>query len=163
MLYSSTRGDLSGNLLYSVSHKLDIIATNHEPVKEQNRSVVKRVLVIDDEADIREMVQASLKIMAKLDVILASSSRDGLRLAADQKPDAILLDVLMPELDGLAVFQQLQASPDTQDIPVVFLTAKTQLSEQQRILHLGAKGIITKPFKPVALAKQLQEILGWSH
>ncbi|MGP1385795.1 MAG: response regulator [Thainema sp.] len=124
--------------------------------------MAKQVLVIDDEIDIREMVKVSLEIVAKFDVLVAASSQEGLALAAAQQPDAILLDVLMPGTNGLMLLQQLQANPDTQNIPVVFLTAKTRSSDQQHMIDVGAKGVITKPFKPVDLAEQLQEILGWN-
>lgn len=122
----------------------------------------KRVLIIDDEADIREVVQASLEIMAGLEVILASSSREGLIQAETAQPDAILLDLMMPEMDGLTVCRQLQVNPKTQNIPIVLLTAKTPISDQDCFTQLGVKAAIAKPFKPVRLAEQLLTALGWS-
>lgn len=120
---------------------------------------VKRVLVIDDEDDIREVAQASLEIMAGLDVILACSSREGLIKAETEQPDVILLDVMLPDMDGVAVFKQLQANPVTQHIPVVFLTAKVQIFDQHHFKQLGVRAVITKPFKPQQLASQLLAIL----
>lgn len=120
---------------------------------------VKRVLVIDDEDDIREVAQASLEIMAGLDVILASSSHEGLIKAETEQPDAILLDVMLPDMDGVAVFEQLQLNPATQHIPVIFLTAKVQVFDQIHLKQLGAKAVIAKPFKPQQLATQLLAIL----
>jgi CheY-like chemotaxis protein len=87
----------------------------------------KRVLVIDDEDDIREVAQASLEIMAGLDVIVACSSQEGLKKAEVEQPDAILLDVMLPDMDGLTVFKHLQANPATRHIPVILLTAKVQM------------------------------------
>lgn len=123
----------------------------------------KRVLVIDDEDDIREIAQISLEIMAGLDVVVARSSREGLNLAEVEQPDAILLDVMLPDMDGVATFQQLQANPATQHIPVILLTAKVQVSDQRRFAELGVKAMIAKPFKPAKLAEQLLEVLGWSN
>jgi CheY-like chemotaxis protein len=121
--------------------------------------IVKRVLVIDDEDDIREVAQASLEIMAGLEVILACSSREGLSKAETEHPDVILLDVMMPDMDGIAALKQLQSNPVTQQIPVIFLTAKVQVSDQAYFKKLGARAIIAKPFKPHQLASQLLAIL----
>lgn len=123
--------------------------------------VAKRVLVIDDEDDIREVAQVSLEIMAGLDVIVARSSSEGLVKAETEHPDAILLDVMLPDTDGLTTFQHLQANPATCHIPVVLLTAKVRACDHDRFADLGVKATITKPFKPARLAKQLLEILGW--
>jgi CheY-like chemotaxis protein len=122
----------------------------------------KRVLVIDDEDDIREVAQASLEIMAGLDVIVACSSQEGLKKAEVEQPDAILLDVMLPDMDGLTVFKHLQANPATRHIPVILLTAKVQISDQRRFAELGVTAMIAKPFKPAKLANQLLEVLGWS-
>lgn len=124
--------------------------------------VAKRVLVIDDEEDIREVAQATLEIIAGVDVILAGSSQEGLAKAETEQPDAILLDVMLPDMDGVATFQRLQSNPATQHIPVILLTAKVQPSDRRRFADLGIKALIAKPFKPTSLAKQLLEVLGWS-
>lgn len=121
----------------------------------------KRVLVIDDEDDIREVAQASLEIMAGLEVIVACSSQEGLKKAEVEQPDAILLDVMLPDMDGLTVFKHLQANPATRHIPVILLTAKVQISDQRRFAELGVTAMIAKPFKPAKLANQLLEVLGW--
>lgn len=123
--------------------------------------LAKRVLVIDDEEDIREIVQASLMIMLGVEVILASSGQEGLQKAVEQQPDAILLDVMLTDVDGIAVFQKLQANPMTQQISVIFLTAKSNASDQLRFAQLGVNGVITKPFNPAKLAEQLLKVLGW--
>jgi CheY-like chemotaxis protein len=123
--------------------------------------MAKRVLVIDDEDDIREVAQASLEIMAGLDVIVARSSLEGLRKAEMEQPDAILLDVMLPDMDGIAAFQHLQANPATQHIPVILLTAKVHAADRRRFADLGVKAMIAKPFKPAKLAEQLVEILEW--
>jgi DNA-binding response OmpR family regulator len=122
--------------------------------------VIKRVLVIDDEEDIREVAQASLELIAGLEVLLASSSREGLTIADLEQPDAILLDVMLPDMDGIAVFQELRSNPNTKHIPVIFLTARTRLTDRQKFAQLGAH-FITKPFKPRQLANQFFTALNW--
>ncbi|HEY9657497.1 MAG TPA: response regulator [Allocoleopsis sp.] len=123
--------------------------------------MAKRILVIDDEEDMREIAQASLEIMAGLEVIAACSFSEGLSKAETEQPDAILLDVMLPDRDGIALLQKLQENPTTQKIPVIFLTANTLLFNRQQFLAMGAKGAIAKPFKPTKLADQTLKILGW--
>ncbi len=122
----------------------------------------KKVLVIDDEDDIREVAKISLEIMAGLDVILARTAMEGIQKAETEQPDVILLDVMLPDMDGVMTFEKLQANPKTKDIPVILLTAKVQVSDQQRFANLGIKALIAKPFKPAQLAQQLLVSLGWN-
>ncbi len=121
----------------------------------------RRVLLIDDEADIREVAQLSLEMVGQWDVVTASSGAEGLQRAAADQPDAIVLDVMMPEMDGAATFKRLQANPRTRDIPVVLLTAKLFDSGTDRN---GLEGIsvIPKPFDPLRLPGQIAGALGWA-
>lgn len=121
----------------------------------------KRILVIDDEDDIREVAQLSLEMVGGWEVLAASSGKDGLTLALKEKPDAILLDVMMPEMDGVATFKQIKEDPSTKEIPVIFLTAKVLSAEQRKLKDLGVTGIIAKPFEPLILAHKVAETLGW--
>jgi CheY-like chemotaxis protein len=121
----------------------------------------KRVLLIDDEDDIREVAGMSLETVAGWTTMAARSGREGVRIAAEQQPDAILLDVMMPDMDGPSTFRNLQESAATKSIPVIFLTAKAQTREQRGFRELGAHGVISKPFDPLTLADQISEILGW--
>jgi CheY-like chemotaxis protein len=121
----------------------------------------KRVLLIDDEDDIREVAGMSLETVAGWTTMVASSGREGLKIAAEQQPDAILLDVMMPDMDGPSTFRNLQESAATRSIPVIFLTAKAQTREQRGFRELGAQGVISKPFDPLTLADQISELLGW--
>lgn len=122
----------------------------------------KRVLIIDDEDDIREVAQASLEMMGGWEVITASSSSEGLAKAETEQPDAVLLDVMLPDMDGPTTFQKLQANPITRQIPVILLTAKVQAADQRRFADLGVMAVLSKPFDPVTLADQVAEVLGWS-
>jgi CheY-like chemotaxis protein len=121
----------------------------------------KCILIIDDEACIQEVIQISLETIAGWEVITASSGEDGITKAIREQPDAILLDVMMPYLDGLATFRRLQAEPKTQQIPVLLLTAKIQTSELQQYKKMGVKGTISKPFEPMQLAQEVANALGW--
>ncbi len=122
---------------------------------------VRRVLVIDDEEDIREVARLSLELVGQYQVLTASSGRDGLDSARSHRPDAILLDVMMPDMDGPAALAELRADPATHDIPVLFLTAKTQHAERMRLAQLGAAGILTKPFDPLKLSADVASALQW--
>ncbi len=121
----------------------------------------KKILVIEDEDGLREITQFSLEAAAGWDVSTAASGSEGLIKAEAEQPDAILLDVMMPDMDGTETFRQLQANPATQTIPTIFLTAKARGSEQQALLNLGISGVITKPIKPQELVAQIREILRW--
>jgi len=121
----------------------------------------KRVLLVDDEDDIREVAGMSLETVAGWSILAARSGREGLKIAAEQQPDAILLDVMMPDMDGPSTFKNLQENDSTKSIPVIFLTAKAQTREQRGFRELGALGVISKPFDPLTLADQVAEILGW--
>lgn len=121
----------------------------------------KLVLVIDDDDGIREVIQICLEAIAGWDVITASSGNEGLNLANSQKPDAILLDVMMPYVDGIATFRQLQTNEQTSNIPTIFLTAKAKISEQKQYQNIGATGVIIKPFEPYDLVARIKTMLHW--
>jgi CheY-like chemotaxis protein len=121
----------------------------------------KHILLIDDDEDIRAVTRVSLETVGKWVVRTASSGREGLAKAAAAQLDAILLDVMMPEMDGPTTFQHLQADPALRQIPVILLTAKVQASDRRHFSELGVQGVIAKPFDPLTLAKQVAEILGW--
>jgi len=119
----------------------------------------KQILVIDDEDDIRQLIQTCLEIMGGWKVLTATSGNQGLILAQSSQPDAILLDVMMPDMDGLTTFHKLQANPLTKHIPVILLTARGRTSEGRLFSQLGVKGIISKPFNPQKLAVQVAAAL----
>ncbi|PYQ17650.1 MAG: hypothetical protein DMF79_17095 [Acidobacteria bacterium] len=119
-----------------------------------------KVLIIDDEDDIRRIACLSLSRVGKMEVVDASGGPEGVRKAASERPDAILLDVMMPGLDGPATLSALRSNPATAEIPVVFLTAKAMASEIERLLGLGARGVLTKPFDPMSLPQELKNCLG---
>jgi two-component system alkaline phosphatase synthesis response regulator PhoP len=121
----------------------------------------KRILVVDDDHSIREVAQMSLEMVGGHDVLTASCGYDAVVRAREARPDAILLDVMMPGLDGPATFRLLQVDPDTCEIPVILLTAKLQPADRARFAEIGVRAVIAKPFDPMTLASEVAEILGW--
>lgn len=121
--------------------------------------LTKRILIIDDEAAIQTVAQFGINLSAGWEVLTAGSGAEGIQTAQVEKPDAILLDVGMPDLDGIATFKQLQGCVETKHIPVIFLTAKVQAEEQFR--DLGIRGVIAKPFNALDLPEQISQILQW--
>jgi CheY-like chemotaxis protein len=120
-----------------------------------------RILIIDDEDDIREVAAMSLETVAGWEVMVANSGAQGLIRAATYKPDAILLDVMMPGMDGPTTFRELQKNPVTAKIPVLFLTAKVQATDRRRFADLGIHAVLVKPFDPLTLSTQIANVLGW--
>ena len=121
---------------------------------------LERVLYVDDDDDIREVAELSLTAVAGLSVRLCSTGTEAVAAATAFQPQLIVLDVMMPQMDGPATLAALRADDATRAIPVVFLTAKVQRDEVERYRHLGACDVIAKPFDPMTLGDQLREI--WS-
>jgi len=111
-----------------------------------------RVLHVDDEPDIREIVAASLGLDPEFELRDCDSGAEALTAAAAWRPDLILLDVMMPVMDGPSTLRHLRENPQTVDIPVVFMTARAQTRELDHYKSLGAAGVIVKPFDPMTLA-----------
>jgi two-component system, OmpR family, alkaline phosphatase synthesis response regulator PhoP len=122
--------------------------------------VIRHILIIDDEPDIREATQVCLEISKGWSVTTACSSKEGLEMAISEQPDAILLDVMMPDVDGLETFEQMRANPATHHIPIILLTAKAQPDDHRRFTQLEITAVITKPYDPMTLADQIEKILG---
>lgn len=122
---------------------------------------MKRILVIDDEADIREIARMSLQITKHWDVLTAASGTEGVAIATAEQPDAILLDVIMPDVDGLTTLKALNTNLATQHIPVLLLTATVKIATQQQCAELGARAILLKPFDPGILGNQIEMLLNW--
>lgn len=123
--------------------------------------VTKRVLIIDDEADVRAVVRGCLEDIAGWEVVTAESGKEGLVKVITDAPDAILLDVMMPGMDGLAFLSALRNYTQESTLPVVLLTAKINLAESDELSGLNIKGVIAKPFDPFLLVKQFANFLEW--
>lgn len=129
--------------------------------------MTRRLLVIDDEEAIQQIIEACLVDLGGWDVLTASSGRDGIALAQDhvhqvQGIDGILLDISMPDLDGFETLAQLKCDPTTESIPVVLLTAKVLIADRQRFEELAIAAVIEKPFDPLTLVEQVNQSFGWA-
>jgi two-component system, OmpR family, response regulator len=119
---------------------------------------LKTVLYVDDEADIRQIVQIALELNGAIKVVAADSGEQALELARHHKPDLVLLDVMMPGIDGPTTLKKMRADAALARIPVVFITAKALPHEVAGFRELGSVGVIAKPFDPMALENQVQSI-----
>jgi CheY-like chemotaxis protein len=120
---------------------------------------IRKVLLVDDEEDIRTIGQLSLNRVGGWQTVLASSGTEAISKAAAEQPDLILLDVMMPGMDGPTTLGQLRAQASTAKTPVIFMTAKVQKQEVARYLELGAVGVIGKPFDPMTLPAEIKKLL----
>jgi two-component system OmpR family response regulator len=120
---------------------------------------MKRVLYVDDESDIREIAELALKLDLEFDVRVCASGSEAITIAQEWSPQIVLLDVMMPGIDGPTTLGMLRAIPCTHAIPVVFITARAQAGETEKLVTLGAAGVLTKPFDPMTLAAQVREFL----
>lgn len=119
----------------------------------------RRALIVDDEDDIRAVAQMSLELIGDWTVCAVGSGRLGAEQARLERPDVVLLDVMMPGLDGPQTLELLRADPATAGIPVIFLTAKVQTAERRQLEDLGVRGLIAKPFDPMTLTSLVDELL----
>ncbi len=122
----------------------------------------KQILVIDDEEDIRELLQIALEMSTDWQILTAASGSEGVASALQNQPDAMIIDVMMPEMDGPTTVQRLRQHPATQEIPIIFLTAQTQATKQPCYTELGIKAVLSKLIDPTHFADQVAEILDWS-
>jgi len=124
---------------------------------------MKRILIIDDEPGICQVVQVAFKVMTQWEVLVANSSQAGIAIAETEQPDAILLDVMMPEVDGVSTVEIMQANPKIQPIPIILLTARAQAKDREKFAQMPIAGVITKPFKAPTLVNQVRAILQWEN
>jgi len=119
---------------------------------------LRRILCIDDNADILEIAKLALEVVGGFELEVSANGHAGLRRAQAWKPDLILLDVMMPGMDGLSTLRELQEDPRVRDIPVLFLTASVALDDQEEYWRLGVGGVIGKPFNPLTLAQEVESM-----
>jgi CheY-like chemotaxis protein len=123
---------------------------------------MRRILVIDDDADVRELTMLSIRHTTAWQVETADCGEDGIRSATSRPPDAILLDVHMPSMDGPSTLRHMQSHPLLANIPVIFFTGNTRPADTERLSGLGVTAILPKPFDPLTLAGEIAGVLGWS-
>lgn len=122
--------------------------------------MLRKILVIDDEESILEVVKCCLEDLAGWEVQTANSGKEGVLLAKKQAFDAVLLDVSMPEMDGIETCEKLQEN-ETYYLPIVLLTAKVQPNDRDRFSRLKIAGTLAKPFNPMTLVQQVANVLHW--
>ena len=117
-----------------------------------------RIMYVDDEPDVRKVAKISLELVGKFELCLCDSGREAIAQVQQFKPDLILLDVMMPEMDGPTTLVALRGIQAVASTPIVFMTAKAQSAEIRRYRDLGAVEVFTKPFQPMQLPNQLREL-----
>lgn len=115
----------------------------------------KCVLIVDDEEDVRAITKMGLEISAGWTVLTASSGAEALTISAAEQPDVILLDVMMPNMDGYTTLQHLKSNPATSQIPVILATAKVHVSDQESFANLDVAAVFMKPFRPLKLSEEI--------
>ncbi|WP_088329592.1 response regulator [Lacimicrobium sp. SS2-24] len=119
---------------------------------------LQRIMCVEDDEDIRQVIEISLQHIGQFDVLLCESGNKALQKVDEYQPDLILLDVMMPGMDGPSTLEAIRSKPHNQGIPVIFMTAKVQPSEIEHYLSLGALDVIAKPFDPMTLPQQIETI-----
>ena len=122
---------------------------------------VRRVLVVDDDEAVREVAKMALEVIGSWQVSTAGSAGEAVRVARTERPDAVLLDVMMPGVDGPGTVALLRDDPVTSELPVIFLTAKAGSGDSGSWAELGLAGVIAKPFDPLTLSAEIARLLGW--
>lgn len=122
----------------------------------------RTILVVDDDPDIRTIANLSLRNIGKFQLALVASGAEAVKAVAERRPDVVLLDVMMPELDGPSTLLRLRELPDGASLPVIFMTANSEPAECERLVSLGAVGVISKPFNPMRLPDQLRKLMQWT-
>jgi Response regulator containing a CheY-like receiver domain and an HD-GYP domain len=127
----------------------------------KNKMIGKQILIVDDQEHLRELVQLCLEDLAGWNTLAAESGQECLEILKTERPNAILLDLSMPGMDGFAVCDRLQSDPITRSIPVILLTARVLSSDTANFAEMGVAGVIRKPFEATTLPGKVAEILGW--
>lgn len=120
---------------------------------------IKKILLVDDDPSIRRIAQITLTSVGKFEVTIAKSGIEALAIVAQERPDVVLMDVMMPEMDGPTTLAKMRVMDQLHDLPIIFMTARIQQHELERLGILGATGVITKPFDPLRLCEQIQNIV----
>ncbi|HEY9757411.1 MAG TPA: response regulator [Oculatellaceae cyanobacterium] len=123
-------------------------------------SEIKKVLLVDDDQNIRFVAHLTLEGLTPWEIMEAQSGPDALKKVQEAPPDLVLLDMMMPGMDGPTTFSKLKEIPQMANVPVIFMTAKVQTHEVASYRELGATGVITKPFDPMTLATEIRQIVG---
>jgi CheY-like chemotaxis protein len=121
-------------------------------------SELSKILCVEDEADIQAVAKVALEMVGKFEVKMCSSGQDALDTLPGFAPDLILLDVMMPGMDGPTTYQEIRKLDGYNDVPIIFMTAKVMENDREQYMSLGAAGIIAKPFDPMVLPDQIRQV-----
>jgi CheY-like chemotaxis protein len=124
--------------------------------------ITKRVLIVDDDIGIREILELTLKAMTPWEVFIASSGKEAIAIAQKEDLDVILMDMMMPEIDGIETLKRIQANNNNKSIPSILFTAKSLGKKKQELANFNCLGIINKPFKCSDLVNQMRSLLNWT-
>lgn len=127
----------------------------------ENKRIGKQILIVDDQEHLRELIQLCLEDIAGWNTLVAESGQECLQILQTERPNAILLDLSMPGMDGFGVYARLRSDPITRSIPVILLTARVLSSDIDEFAEMGVAGLIRKPFEVTTLPEKVAEILGW--
>lgn len=118
-----------------------------------------KLLHVEDDADIREITKMALELSGGFEIMQCATGQDALDIVADFQPDVLLLDMMMPGMTGRQTLDHLRQKPGLEDVPAIFMTARTQPNEMDELRQIGASGVIGKPFDPMSLADQIRSVL----
>ncbi|MEM7713974.1 MAG: response regulator [Cyanobacteria bacterium P01_A01_bin.68] len=121
--------------------------------------MTKSILIVDDEEDIRALIQLGLEMQTSWKVLNSNSGEEAIQIAATEQPDVILLDLMMPDMDGKITLQKLKSDSKTNKIPVILMTAKSKSSVAESFENLDVAAIFTKPLRPLNLAQEISEVI----
>ena len=121
--------------------------------------MTKSILIVDDEEDIRALIQLGLEMQTSWKVLNSNSGEEAIQIAATEQPDVILLDLMMPDMDGRITLQKLKGDSKTNKIPVILMTAKSKSSVAESFENLDVAAIFTKPLRPLNLAQEISEVI----
>ena len=127
----------------------------------KNKMIGKQILIVDDQEHLRELIKLCLEDLAGWNTLVAESGQKCLQILQTERPNAILLDLSMPGMNGFAVYEILLSDPITRSIPLILLTAKVLPSDRAKFAQMAVAGVITKPIQPITLTEEVPEILGW--
>ncbi|MBW4614098.1 MAG: response regulator [Desmonostoc vinosum HA7617-LM4] len=120
----------------------------------------KCILIVDDEEDVRALIQLGLEMKTDWEILSTNSGAEAINIAITKQPDVILLDLMMPDMDGRTTLQKLKNEPKTQHIPIILMSAKVKSSVEESFTDLDVAAIFTKPLRPLNLPEQIIEVLG---
>jgi len=126
-------------------------------------STVKTILYVEDDVDIQTIGKMTLETFGNYKVFTSNNGKEALDTIEKVMPDLVLMDVMMPEMDGITAMQEFKKNPEVNKIPVIFMTAKAQVHEVEKYIEIGVAGVITKPFEPINLCSTICEILEKYH